>query len=158
MTNQTNKLRWGILGAARVNERLLPAIMEVGNSELVAISSRRKGAALETLKKYAPKHLDISNINTYDSPQELLADKNLQAIYIPLANHEHTEWALKAIASGRHVLIEKPLAIKLADIEAIETAAIKANVKVISLTAFKNVNVEHLHLSSKCRNDYFRIY
>ena len=131
MTNQITKLRWGILGAARVNERLLPAIMEAGNSELVAIASRRVGAALETLKKYAPKNLDISNINAYDSLEELLADKNVQAIYIPLANHEHAEWALKVIASGRHVLIEKPLAIKLADIEAIEAAAIKANVKVM---------------------------
>ncbi len=131
MTNQTTKLRWGILGAARVNERLLPAIMEAGNSELVAIASRRVGAALEILKKYAPKNLDISNINAYDSLEELLADKNVQAIYIPLANHEHAEWALKVIASGRHVLIEKPLAIKLADIEAIEAAAIKANVKVM---------------------------
>ena len=131
MVNQTTKLRWGVLGAARVNERLLPAIMEANNSELVAIASRRKGAALETLKKYASKTLGINNIKTYDSPKELLADKNVQAIYIPLANHEHTEWALKAIASGRHVLIEKPLAIKFADIEAIETAAIKANVKVM---------------------------
>ena len=129
------KLKWGILGAARVNERLLPAIMEAKNSELVAIASRRPCAALETLKKYAPrsagKHVDISHINTYDSPEALLDDENVQAIYIPLANHEHTPWALKAIASGRHVLIEKPLALKLADIEAIEAAAIKANVKVM---------------------------
>jgi len=122
------KLRWGILGAARVNERLLPAIVEAANAELVAIGSRRAGAAAEVLKKYAP---NATGVKTYDTPEELLADSNVEAIYIPLANHEHAEWALKAIASGRHVLIEKPMAIKLADIEAIEAAAKKHNVKVM---------------------------
>ena len=51
MTSQRPK--WGILGAARVNERLLPAIIEASNSQLVAIASRRAGAAKATLEKYA---------------------------------------------------------------------------------------------------------
>ncbi|MEZ0316054.1 MAG: Gfo/Idh/MocA family protein [Methylophilaceae bacterium] len=126
--SSNQKLRWGILGAARVNERLLPAIVEAGNSELVAIASRRPGAAAETLEKYAP---NVTGVATYDSLEELLADQNVQAIYIPMANHEHGEWALKAIASGRHVLVEKPLAITVADIEAIEAAAAKYKVKVM---------------------------
>jgi predicted dehydrogenase len=123
-----SKLRWGILGAARVNERLLPAIVEAANSELVAIASRRPGAAAEILAKYAPK---ISGVKTYDALEDLLADAHVQAVYIPLANHEHAEWALKAIAAGKHVLIEKPLAITVADIEAIEIAAKKHQVKVM---------------------------
>ena len=49
------KIKWGILGAARVNERLLPAIIEAANSQLVAIASRRAGAARATLEKYALK-------------------------------------------------------------------------------------------------------
>ena len=53
MNNQT-KLRWGILGAARINQQLMPAIVEANNSELVAIASRRAGAAAETLANYAP--------------------------------------------------------------------------------------------------------
>jgi len=48
------KLRWGILGAARVNERLLPAIIEADNASLIAIASRRQSAALQTLEQYAP--------------------------------------------------------------------------------------------------------
>ena len=123
-----SKLRWGILGAARVNERLLPAIVEAANSELVAIASRRPGAAAEILAKYAPK---ISGVKTYDALENLLADAHVQAVYIPLANHEHAEWALKAIAAGKHVLIEKPMAITEADIEAIEIAAKKHQVKVM---------------------------
>lgn len=126
--NTNQKLRWGILGAARVNERLLPAIIEAGNSELVAVASRRPGAAAEVLNKYAPK---ATGVTTYDTVEELLADERVQAIYIPLSNHEHAEWALKAIASGRHVLIEKPMALTVADIDAIEAASIQHNVKVM---------------------------
>lgn len=127
MTTQT-KLRWGILGAARVNERLLPAIIEAKNSELVAIASRRADAAAETLKKYAPQ---ASRVSTYNSLEALLNDPKVQAVYIPLANDEHAAWALKAIAKGKHVLIEKPMAIKVEDIEAIEAAATQHNVKVM---------------------------
>ena len=128
------KLKWGILGAARVNERLLPAIIESNNAELVAIASRRAGAAKETLEKYAPANLsenDRQNITCYDDLQSLINDPNVDAIYCPMANEEHAEWAIKAIIAGKHVLIEKPMATTLKDIELIEAAAIKSNVKVM---------------------------
>ena len=128
------KLKWGILGAARVNERLLPAIIEAPNSQLVAIASRRAGAAQATLEKYAPKDFiekHRGNVACYDDLDALLNDKNIDAIYCPMANEEHAKWAIKAINAGKHVLIEKPMATKLSDIDAIETAANKANVKVM---------------------------
>ena len=124
-----NKLKWGILGAARVNERLLPAIIEASNSQLVAIASRRKGAAKATLEKYAPCY--SNSVTCYDDMESLINDKNIDAIYCPMANEEHAEWALKAINAGKHVLIEKPMATHLADIVVIEAAAKKANVKVM---------------------------
>ena len=123
------KLNWGILGAARVNERLLPAIIEASNSQLVAIASRRAGAAKATLDKYAPCY--ANSVTCYDDMDALINDKNVEAIYCPMANEEHATWALKAIAAGKHVLIEKPITTKFADIEAIEVAATKANVKVM---------------------------
>ncbi len=127
MNNQ--KLKWGILGAARVNERLLPAIVEAPNSQLVAIASRRAGAAKATLEKYAPNYTE--KVACYDDMESLINDKNVEAIYCPMANEEHAEWALKAINAGKHVLIEKPMATTLKDIEAIESAAKKAKVKVM---------------------------
>jgi xylose dehydrogenase (NAD/NADP) len=126
--SMTTPIRWGILGAARVNERLLPAIVESHNAELVAIASRRPGAAAETLKKYAPQ---CSSTRCYDQLEALIHAEDIQAIYIPMANEEHTEWALKAIEAGKHVLIEKPLAITVADIQAIESAAARKGVKVM---------------------------
>ncbi|PKO45846.1 MAG: gfo/Idh/MocA family oxidoreductase [Betaproteobacteria bacterium HGW-Betaproteobacteria-22] len=131
---ENRKLRWGILGAARVNERLLPAIIEAPNSQLVAIASRRAGAAKTALEKYAPqgfleKH--AASVQCYDDLDALIADANVEAIYCPMANEEHAQWALKAVDAGKHVLIEKPMALTVADIEAIEAAAKKNNVKVM---------------------------
>ena len=123
------KLKWGILGAARVNERLLPAIIEASNSQLVAIASRRVGAARATLEKYAPNY--DGYVACYDDMNVLINDKNIDAVYCPMANEEHAEWAIKAINAGKHVLIEKPMATTLQDIDAIEAAAKKAGVKVM---------------------------
>jgi D-xylose 1-dehydrogenase (NADP+, D-xylono-1,5-lactone-forming) len=123
------KLKWGILGAARVNERLLPAIIEAPNSRLVAIASRRAGAAKATLEKYAPNYK--AEVACYDDMDSLIQDKNIDAIYCPMANEEHAEWAIKAINAGKHVLIEKPMATTLKDIDAIEAAAKTNNVKVM---------------------------
>jgi predicted dehydrogenase len=87
MNNKT-KLRWGILGAARINERLMPAIVEASNAELVAIASRRPGAAAQTLAQYAPHQ---QQVKTYDNPEALLDDAEIEAVYVPLANHEHAD-------------------------------------------------------------------
>jgi predicted dehydrogenase len=126
--NSSRKLRWGILGAARVNERLLPAIVEAPNSQLVAIASRRPGAAAETLRKYAPQ---LEGVQVYDQLDALLDNADVEAVYLPMANEEHTEWALRAIAKGKHVLIEKPMALTVADIDAIAAAASQHQVTVM---------------------------
>jgi predicted dehydrogenase len=126
--NKDKKLRWGILGAARVNERLLPAIVEASNAELVAIASRRPGAAAETLAKYTTPQPDM---RTYDTLDALLDDPQVDAVYLPLANHKHAEWTLRALARGKHVLCEKPMALSVADIDAIESAARQHNVTVM---------------------------
>src|SRR5512137_154460 len=127
--NNTAKLRWGILGAARINERLLPAIVEASNARLVAIASRRPGAAAQTLAQYAPHHQQ--NVQTYDNLEALLNDPDVEAVYLPLANREHAEWALRAIECGKHVLCEKPMALTVADIEAIKSAASQHKVTVM---------------------------
>ena len=118
--NNKSKIRWGILGAARVNERLLPAITEASNATLVAIASRRPGAAAQTLAQFAPHQ---QNVITYDNLEALLENADIDAVYLPLANHEHAEWALRAIKLGKHVLCEKPMALTVADIDAIKSAA-----------------------------------
>lgn len=125
---QPTRLRWGILGAARINERLLPAISTAANAELVAIASRRPGAAAETLAKYGPGPTEAM---VYDRLEDLLDDPAVQAVYVPLANQEHAEWVIRAIHQGKHVLCEKPMALRVADIDAITQAARERGVTVM---------------------------
>ncbi|MGZ4996877.1 MAG: Gfo/Idh/MocA family protein [Methylobacter sp.] len=126
--NNNKKLRWGILGAARVNERLMPAILEASNAELVAIASRRPGAAQQTLAQYGAQH---QQARCYDNLEALLNDPDVDAVYLPLSNDEHAEWTLRAIEQGKHVLCEKPMALAVADIEAIQAAALRHKVTVM---------------------------
>jgi predicted dehydrogenase len=121
-------LRWGILGAARINQQLMPAIVAANNSQLVAIASRRPNAAAETLAQYAP---DQSDVQIYDDPSALLAADDIDAVYIPMSNGEHAAWVLQALEQGKHVLCEKPLALTVTDIDAITALAKKNNLVVM---------------------------
>jgi xylose dehydrogenase (NAD/NADP) len=123
------KISWAILGAARVNEKLIPAIINSKQGKLVAIGSRRKNAAEECVKKYAEKH--INKIECHTGFDSIIDNKEIDAIYIPLSNEEHTETALKAIRNKKHVLVEKPMAIKSKEVQHLVDEAKKNNVKIM---------------------------
>ena len=123
------KIKWAILGAARVNEKIIPAITGSNNGELIAVGSRRENSAKECVNKFAPEESKI--IKCYTGFDSILNDKEIDAIYIPLSNEEHTETALKAINNKKHVLIEKPMAIKSKEVELIIDTAKKNNVKIM---------------------------
>lgn len=116
-------LRWGILGTARINRRIIPAIRAAARSELVAVASRDRARA----ERYAGEWSIGRAIAGY---QALLDDGAIDAVYIPLPNSEHLAWTLAAVAAGKHVLCEKPMALSAADIDRIATAARDANVVV----------------------------
>lgn len=98
----TKKLRWGILGVAKINERLLPAFAKAANAELVGIASRSLDKAKEAAKAAGiPK--------AFGSYEAILDDPQIDAIYNPLPNTLHDEWTRKAAERGKHVLCEKPL-------------------------------------------------
>ncbi len=98
------KIRFGILGTAGIAKlRFIPAIRNAKNAEVLAVASRNS----EKSRRYAEEN----GIETaYGSYEELLAQKDINAVYIPQPNGLHKEWSLKAIAAGKHVLCEKPLA------------------------------------------------
>src|SRR6266705_2104659 len=96
------KLRWGILGVAKINERLLPAFAKATNAELVGIASRSLQKAQDAAKASGiPK--------AFGNYEALLGDPDIDAIYNPLPNTLHDEWTRKAAERGKHVLCEKPL-------------------------------------------------
>ena len=123
------KVNWAILGAARITEKIIPSIIKSKQGQIVAVGSRRQNSAEECIKKYAPKHID--KIKYYRGFDSILNDKNIDVVYIPLSNEEHTETAIKAINNKKHVLIEKPMAIKSQEVELLINAAKKNDVKIM---------------------------
>ena len=123
------KIGWGILGAARVNERMIPAIVQSDLGELIAIGSRRPSASKECLLKHLPIYKD--KVSCFDGFDQVINHEKVDALYIPLANEEHTEIALKAIRAKKHVLIEKPMAIKSDEVKILIEEANKNNVKIM---------------------------
>lgn len=113
-------VRWGILSTARHGEKtMLPAFRQARETEVVAIASRDAQRA----RAYAQQHgIPVS----YGSYEALLDDPNIDAIYIPLPNNMHKEWAIKAAQAGKHVLCEKPIALNAAEAEEMVAAFAEA--------------------------------
>ena len=103
------KIRWGVLSTARIGrEKVIPALQKSLYGQVDAICSRD----LEQAKKTA---ISLNIQKAYGSYEELLADKDIDAVYIPLPNHLHVEWAIKAMEAGKHVLCEKPIGLSSKD-------------------------------------------
>ena len=99
------KLNWGILSTAKIGiEKVIPAMQQGKLSEIVAIASRTHESARE-----AAKNLKIPK--AFGSYQDLLDDTSIDAVYIPLPNHMHVPWTIKALTANKHVLCEKPIAL-----------------------------------------------
>jgi len=113
-----DKLRWGILSTARINDALLNPLRVSRRNQLVAVSSRTQDKA----EAYARK---IKIKRAYGSYPALLADPEIDVIYNPLPNHLHAEWTIKAVQAGKHVLCEKPLALTIQEVDAISGASEK---------------------------------
>lgn len=113
------KIRWGILSTANIGtQKVIPAIQKAENCEVVAICSRN----LETAQKAAS---ELGIPKSYGSYEELLADQNIDAVYIPLPNHLHVPWTIKALEAGKHVLCEKPIGLDASEALQLKLAAEK---------------------------------
>ncbi len=109
-------VRWGLLSTANINRRVIPAIRASRRGQLVAVASRSLPAA----QAYA-SHWEIPR--AFGSYEEMLVSDQVDAVYISLPNHLHAEWSIKALYHGKHVLCEKPLALTLAEADAMIAAA-----------------------------------
>src|SRR5215212_8090018 len=116
MTNKV--LNWGLLSTARINDALIPPLRASKRNHLLAVASRTPEAA----EKYAREKKIPRAHGSYES---LLADPEIDVIYISLPNRFHAEWTIKAVEAGKHVLCEKPLALSVDEVDAVEAAARK---------------------------------
>jgi D-xylose 1-dehydrogenase (NADP+, D-xylono-1,5-lactone-forming) len=94
-------IAWGLLSTAPINTAIIDAARRNGSAEIVAIGSRSETRA----EDYAREH-DVPR--AHGSYDELIADDTVEAVYISLPNSMHYEWTTKALAAGKHVLVEKP--------------------------------------------------
>lgn len=118
------KIRWGVLGASKIAiEKVIPAMANHQQFEVQALASR----SLEKAKAAADQ-LGIPRY--FGSYEELIQDPEIDAIYIPLPNDLHVEYTLKCIEAGKHVLCEKPLALKSEEVNQLIAARDKHQVKV----------------------------
>ncbi|MGD1030059.1 MAG: Gfo/Idh/MocA family oxidoreductase [Opitutaceae bacterium] len=103
MNSPNPKVRWGVLGYARIaRESLIPALLRSTNSEFCAIASRDPGKLTECRGRFG----EVRGYRGYD---ELIRDPDIEAVYVPLPNSMHREWTVRAAEQGKHVLCEKPL-------------------------------------------------
>jgi predicted dehydrogenase len=109
-------LRWGLLSTARINRDLIPPLQASKHNKLVAVASRNQQQA----EAYA-REWDIPR--AHGSYEALLEDSQIDVIYNSLPNHLHAEWSMKALRAGKHVLCEKPMALTLAEMDAMSAAA-----------------------------------
>ena len=109
-TKSPRPLRWGVLGAAAIAVgRTMPAMQAAPSVALLALASRD----LDKAQQHA-RALGIER--AYGSYEALLADADIEAVYIPLPNRLHFEWAVRAMEAGKHVLCEKPLCMRSDDV------------------------------------------
>jgi D-xylose 1-dehydrogenase (NADP+, D-xylono-1,5-lactone-forming) len=119
MEIDAHPVRWGIISTAKINERVLPGLRASSEVELLAVASRSEEAAAA----YASEQGIPRPYGSYDA---LLADPDVEAVYIPLPNSLHVEWAIRALEAAKHVLCEKPLDRRFAEVERAFDAAERA--------------------------------
>ncbi len=120
-----------MLGAAGIADRsVIPAIAASSNGRLIAIASRDQARAREMASRHGFSRAS-------GSYEELVEDPDVDAIYIPLVNNLHREWTLRAVAAGKHVLCEKPLAMNAAEAEEMGKAADQAGVRLMEAFMYR---------------------
>lgn len=125
MSLRTGKVGWGILGCARITRRgLIPGIRQSSLGSLVALASRDADKVTAWGKEF-----DVPRC--YAGYDELLADPEIDVVYIPLPNELHLPWTVRAAQSGKHVLCDKPLARNAAEAREMVAACQQAGVRLM---------------------------
>lgn len=127
----TDPVRWGVLGCASIAlNKVIPALQQAQNCKVMAIASRGADRAAR-----AAESLGIGR--HFASYEELLDDPDVEAVYLPLPNSLHAEWAMRAAEAGKHVLCEKPIAMSAAEAETMVKACQRAGVVLMEAFMYR---------------------
>ena len=126
------QVRWGVLGVANIaTQRTIPAMAQAPSATPFGLASRDLAKA-----RAAAQELGVSR--AYGDYQALLDDPEIDAVYIPLPNNAHVEWSIRALEAGKHVLCEKPLALKSEDIVRLIQARDRSGKRIEEAFSFRN--------------------
>lgn len=117
----SNKTAWGIIGTGAIAQTFARALKKSRTGTLVAVASRSQDKA----EKFGDNWSIAKQYGSYDA---ILADRDVQAVYIATPHTEHAQWAIRAAETGKHILVEKPIGVNQWDVQAIIEAAIANNV------------------------------
>lgn len=124
------KVRWGVLGTADIARgATIPGMQLAEHVELYAVAGRKPEKAESYREAFGFR-------KAYGSYEELLADPEVEAVYIPLPNDLHCEWTIRALKAKKHVLCEKPLAVSAAQVEEMFRAAEENGVLLMEAFAY----------------------
>jgi predicted dehydrogenase len=124
-------LGWGLLGTARINRMVIPPLRVSPGNRLLAVASRDTARAAAYAREWGIER-------AYGSYQALLDDPAIDVVYVPLPNHLHAEWTVRAAAAGKHVLCEKPMALSERELDRVEAAAREAAVVVAEAFMYRH--------------------
>ena len=120
----SGKVRWGVLGAAKIAvEKVIPAMQRGRWTEVVGLASR-------DLEKARRAAVALGVAKAFGSYEELLQDPDIEAVYVPLPNHMHVPWAVRAAEAGKHVLCEKPVAMSAREARELLAARERTGVRI----------------------------
>ena len=124
------KVKWGVMGTAMIFERnTAEGMHQAENCEMYAIAGRSLDKAEKFKEKYGFQ-------KAYDSYEELLADPEVEAVYIPLPNTMHHDWTIRALQAKKHVLCEKPIATTAAEAQEMFNVAKENGVYLMEAFAY----------------------
>jgi len=127
----TRKIKWGIISCANIGTRaVIPAIQHSRNAQVIAIASRDPARARQVAAQQ-----DIPN--AFGDYAAILADPDIEAVYIPLPTSLHTGWAIRAAKHHKHILVEKPMALNVGEMDEIAAAATKNGVLAMEALMYK---------------------
>jgi predicted dehydrogenase len=128
-----NKINWGVLSTAKIGfNKVIPALQASRFGTVAALASRDEARGREAAQK-----LGIAKVHA--SYEALLADSDIDAVYIPLPNHLHVPWSIKALVAGKHVLCEKPVGLNASEVQQlIDVAAEYPTLKVMEAFMYRH--------------------
>jgi len=128
-----NKVKWGIMSTADIGAvKVIPAMQNSTLCDIQALASR----SLEKAKSLAA---ELKIPITFGSYEELLECEDIDAVYIPLPNHLHVPWSIKALEAGKHVLCEKPIALSAAEAQQLLDASRKhSDLKIMEAFMYRH--------------------